>query len=64
MCCHVFQILIISNIFIINLEQSKIYNFYAWMVLGCNTWCNRNLQCGILIEFVQNKLKPIFMYLG
>jgi hypothetical protein len=64
MCCLVFQILIISNIFIINLEQFKTSSFYAWMVLDSNTWCNRNLQSGILIEFVQNKFKSIFKYLG
>jgi hypothetical protein len=40
------------------------FNFYVWMVLDYDTWCNRNLQCGILFEFVKNKFKSIFQYVG
>jgi hypothetical protein len=39
-------------------------SFYAWMVLDCDMWCNRNLPHAILIEFVQNKFKLVFMYVG
>jgi hypothetical protein len=34
------------------------------MALDCDEWCNINLSCGILIEFVQNKIKSIFKYVG
>jgi hypothetical protein len=40
------------------------FNFHIWMALDYDTWCNRNLQCGILIEFVWNKFKSIFKYVG
>ncbi len=32
--------------------------------LDCDTWCNRNLPHGILIENVQIKFKTIFKYVG
>jgi hypothetical protein len=38
------------------------FNFYVWMVLDYDTWYNKILSCGILIEFVQNKFKSIFRY--
>ncbi len=34
------------------------------MVLDCDTWCNINLPHGMSVEFVQNKFKSIFMYVG
>jgi hypothetical protein len=32
--------------------------------LDCDTWCNRNLPCGILIDFFQIKIKSIIKYVG
>jgi hypothetical protein len=44
------------------LKQFKMFNFYSWKVLDCDTWCNRNLPHDIYIRFVQNKFKSIFKY--
>jgi len=40
------------------------FKFYVWMVLDCDMWCNKSLPHGILIEFMQNKFKSIFRYVG
>ncbi len=37
---------------------------YVWMVLDCHMWCNIVFPYDILIEFVQNKFKSIFRYVG
>ncbi len=34
------------------------------MVLDCEMWCINKFSCRILIEFVQNKFKSIFKYIG
>ncbi len=63
-CRHVFQLLIISKVFIIIFFKIKIFCFHDWMVLNYDMWCNRNLSRDILIEFVKNKFKSIFKYVG
>jgi len=50
--------------FIIILKKIKISCFHDWMVLNYDMWCNKTLSRGILIEFVQNKFKSIFKYVG
>ncbi len=34
-------------------------SFHVRMVLDGDMWCNSNLPCGILVEFVLNKFKSI-----
>jgi len=39
------------------------FNFmFGWLYY--DTWCNRNLPHGILIEFVRIQFKSIFKYVG
>ncbi len=40
------------------------FNFLCLDGLNCDTWCNRILPHGILIEFFEIKFKSIFSYVG
>jgi hypothetical protein len=63
MCCHVSQLLIIKNISLLFWNNPRRLFLYL-DGLDCDTWCNKNLSCGILIEFVQIQFKSIFRYVG
>ncbi len=63
MCCHMSQLLIIKNISLLFWNNPRCLILYL-DGLDCDTWCNRNLPCGILIEFVQIQFKSIFRYVG
>ncbi len=41
MCCHMYQLLIIKNMFILILKLFKKFYFYVWMVLDGDMWCNK-----------------------
>jgi hypothetical protein len=39
------------------------YDYSFYMVLDCDSWCNQNFPCGMLIEFWEIKIK-IKIYLS